>query len=67
MLIELYLVVLLVKQKAAYDDSTCDSLHTLFAEQKLEDWRLTEGNHSFAKNLEWMNDHYLLNTMKFKL
>ena len=56
MLIELYLVVLLVKQKAAHDDSTCDSLHTLFPEQKLEDWKLTEGNDSFAKNLEWMNE-----------
>ena len=56
MLIELFLVVLLVKQKAAHDDSTCYSPHTLFPEQKLKDWKLTEGNDSFAKNLEWMNE-----------
>ena len=56
MLIELYLVVLLVKQKAAHDDTTRDSLHTLFPEQKLEDWKLTKGNDSFAKNPAGMNE-----------
>ena len=56
MVIELYLVVLLVKQKAALEDSTGDSLHTLFPEQKLEDWKLTKGNDSFAKNPAGMNE-----------
>ena len=58
MLIELYLVVLLVKLKVAHEYSTCDSLLTLFPERKLEDWKLTEGNDIFAKNLEWMNITY---------
>jgi len=52
MLIELSLVVLLVKQKAAHDNSTCDSLATLYPEQKLEEKKLTAGNDSFAKNLQ---------------
>jgi len=56
MLIELYLVVLLVKLKVAHDDSTCDSILSLFPERKLEDWKLTEGNDIFAKNLEWINE-----------
>ena len=56
MLIELSLVVLLVKQKAAHDNSTCDSLATLYPEQKLEEKKLTAGNDSFAKNLQWINE-----------